>query len=131
MMMEELIQELRQDWFPNVSDAGLDRVIELLDSASPFLIHGSFTGILPMGCLATHIAWHHPLTCDWTTDAGIMWLSRVAKLNPATSRVIRAWDQSSSVDWELRDALLREFRAERDRRQPPPAMVAPLALQTV
>ncbi len=110
------LNELREEWFPHITSAGLDRIIELLEKQSPLLIHGSFARAVPMGCLATHIAWHHPTTCQWTMEAGIMWLSRIAGLNPATSQVIRAWDSSSAHDWELRSQLLREFRAERERR---------------
>ena len=78
-------------WLPNITDAGLDRLIELLEKGSPLLIHGCFTAV-PMGCLATHAAWHHPRTAHLTLDAGITWLHRVAGLNPATSHVIREWD---------------------------------------
>ena len=35
-----------------------------------------------------------------------MWLSRVARLNPATSAVILAWDCDGIADFELRSALL-------------------------
>jgi len=117
MMSTSCMQELRDSWFPHVTDSGLDRVIELLEKGSPLLIHGAFTRALPMGCLATHIAWHHPSTCQWTMEAGIMWLSRVAHLNPATSQIIRAWDNSGLHDWELRNDLLTAFREERERRQ--------------
>lgn len=117
MAQSPYLQELKEDWFPHVSDSGLDRVIELLDKASPLLIHGAFTRAVPMGCLATQIGWHHPTTCQWTMEAGIMWLSRVAGLNPATSKVIRAWDAASPHDWEFRQELLQAFREERERRQ--------------
>jgi hypothetical protein len=110
------MQELRDRWFPAMTDAGLHRVIELLEKGSPLLIHGAFNRVVPMGCLATHVAWHHPSTCQWTMEAGIMWLSRVAGLNPATSHVIRAWDNSNAMDWEFRNQLLNEFKAERERR---------------
>ncbi|MCE9533557.1 MAG: hypothetical protein K8T89_20900 [Planctomycetes bacterium] len=117
MNHDAVLHELRDQWFPNVTDCGIDRVIELLEKGSPLLIHGSFTKVLPMGCLATHIAWHHPITCQWTMEAGIMWLSRVAGMNPATSQVIRAWDSSGPHDWELRNSFLNAFREERDRRR--------------
>jgi hypothetical protein len=117
MMHSTYQQELKDEWFPHVTDAGLDRLIELLERGSPLLIHGAFTKAVPMGCLATHIGWHHPSTCQWTMEAGIMWLSRVARLNPATSQVIRAWDSAGPHDWELRQGLLEAFRGERDRRQ--------------
>ncbi len=117
MMHSTYLRELRDDWFPHVTDAGIDRLIELLEKGSPLLIHGAFNKTVPMGCLATHIAWHHPHTCQWTMEAGIMWLSRVAGLNPATSQVIRAWDSAGPHDWELRQGLLEAFRDERQRRQ--------------
>ena len=117
MMQSPYLQELRDEWFPHVTDNGLDRVIDLLQKASPLLIHGAFTRAVPMGCLATHIAWHHPRTCQWTMEAGIMWLSRVAGLNPATSQMIRAWDSSGPHDWKLRSELLAAFVEERERRQ--------------
>jgi len=71
---------------------------------------------VPMGCLATQIAWHHPQTEHLTIEAGVTWLTRVARLNPATSRVILAWDHRGLHDWELRDGLLSECRAESRRR---------------
>ncbi|HEX3147399.1 MAG TPA: hypothetical protein VHR66_04905 [Gemmataceae bacterium] len=111
------LQELRDNWFPHTTDAGLDRLISLLESGSPLLIHGAFTRALPMGCLATHIAWNHPETADYQLDAGIAWLTHVAGLNPATSHVIRAWDCGGQTDWELRQALLTACREERDSRQ--------------
>jgi hypothetical protein len=117
MMPATYLQELRLEWFPHVTDTGLNRLIELLEKGSPLLIHGAFTRAVPMGCLATHIAWHHPATCQWTMEAGIMWLSRVAGLNPATSQVIRAWDSTSPLDWQFRQELLIAFREERERRQ--------------
>jgi len=120
MSQAPYLQELRDCWLPHVSDAGLDRVIDLLEKGSPLLIHGAFTRAVPMGCLATHIAWHHPETCQWTLEAGIMWLSRVAGLNPATSHVIRAWDCNGLNDWEFRNDLLAAFRAEHDRRRAEP-----------
>jgi hypothetical protein len=110
------LQELQDEWFPHITDSGLERIIELLDRSSPLLIHGAFTRAVPMGCLATHIGWHHPRTCRWTAEAGIMWLSRVAGMNPATSKVILAWDSSGQHDRELRADLLEAFRAERERR---------------
>jgi hypothetical protein len=117
MHLAPCLKELRDGWFPHTTDAGLDRLIQLLESGSPLLIHGAFTRALPMGCLATHIAWHHPATEELSVDAGIAWLSRVAGLNPATSQVIRAWDCAGRYDWELRSALLTACNEERDRRR--------------
>ena len=118
MTFAPCLNELRDEWFPHTTDAGLDRLISLLESGSPLLIHGAFTRAMPMGCLATHIAWHHPETADYTLDAGIAWLTRVAGLNPATSQVIRAWDCGGQTDWELRQALVSACKEERDRRSP-------------
>ena len=110
------LRELRSCWFPHTTDDGLERIIELLEKGSPLLVNGSFTKALPQGCLATHIAWHHPRTARLNVEAGITWLARVAKLNPATSHVIRAWDLGGCQDWELRAELLDACKEERDRR---------------
>jgi hypothetical protein len=112
------LAEFRTAWLPNVTDAGLVRVIELLEKASPLLIHGAFTRAIPMGCLASHIAWQHPATAHLQIEAGVEWLTRVARLNPATSGVILEWDRLGVHDWELRDALLAACREERVRRTP-------------
>jgi hypothetical protein len=111
MLSQESRRELQSSWLPNISEAGLDRLIDLLEKGSPLLIHGSFTRVLPMGCLATHIAWNHPRTAHLTMDAGICWLNHVAGLNPATSHVIREWDRAGENDGEIRDELLAIFRA--------------------
>lgn len=112
----DFVRELHDRWLPNVSDSGLDRLIDLLEKGSPMLVHGRFTSALPMGCLASHIGWHHPAVCHRTGDAGILWLTRVAKLNPATSKVIRSWDSHGPQDWSFRSELtdlLRTARAAR------------------
>jgi hypothetical protein len=76
------------------------------------LIHGCFAKSVPMGCLATHLAWNHPRTAHLTTDAGITWLHRVAGLNPATSLVIHEWDRRGPRDLVLREDLLAVLREE-------------------
>jgi hypothetical protein len=119
MLSRESVCELRSLWLPNITDAGLDRLIGLLEQGSPLLVHGSFTRALPMGCLATHAAWHHPRTAHLTVDAGINWLHRVAGLNPATSNVIREWDCAGPQGLEVRFDLLRLFKEERDARRQP------------
>jgi hypothetical protein len=122
MLTAECLHEFRSAWLPHITDAGLDRLIELLAEGSPFLIHGCFSKVVPMGCLATHIAWHHPQTCQLTQDAGVTWLHRVAGLNPATSHVLRAWDRQGVRDLELCADLLSLFRRERkERRRTKPA----------
>src|SRR5437763_15094677 len=117
MLSTECIQELRTAWLPNITDDGLDRIIELLEKDSPLLIHGSFTRAVPQGCLATHVAWNHPRTAHLTLEAGITWLHRVAGLNPATSYVVREWDCRGSQNWAVRSELLAIFREERQHRQ--------------
>jgi len=113
MLSQECRRELLTSWLPNITHAGLDRLIDLLEKGSPLLIHGSFTRVLPMGCLATHIAWNHPHTDHLTVDAGICWLNHVARLNPATSHVIREWDRVGENDFELRRELLAILKAHR------------------
>jgi len=117
MLSQECVQELQSSWLPNLTEPGLSRLIELLEKSSPLLIHGCFTKAMPMGCLATHAAWHHPFTAHLTLDAGITWLYHVAGLNPATSHIIKEWDRRGSQDWELRSDLLGYFKQERDARQ--------------
>lgn len=116
MLSTECLRELRSAWLPHITDAGLERLIELLEKGSPLLIHGCFSKAVPMGCLATHVAWNHPQTACYTVDAGINWLHRVAGLNPATSCVIREWDRRGAQDFEMRTDLIAVFRAERCRR---------------
>jgi hypothetical protein len=114
MLSEECLRELRGSWLPNITDDGLDRLIDLLEHDSPLLIHGSFSRATPMGCLATHVAWRHPCTSRFHDDAGIQWLSGVAGLNPATSEVIRAWD--GRRPWEVRRDMMAILLEERRRR---------------
>jgi hypothetical protein len=113
MLSPDCDRELRSSWLPNITDAGLDRLIDLLEKGSPLLIHGCFTRAVPMGCLATHVAWNHPRTAHLTLDAGITWLHNVAGLNPATSHVIRNWDCRGADNWEVRRDLLAVFTEER------------------
>ena len=112
MSFATCVKELREGWFPHTTDSGLKRLIGLLESGSPLLVHGAVTKSLPMGCLATHIAWHHPVTNRMTHDAGVIWLSHIAGLNPATSVVIRAWDEGGQSNWDLRNVILDACREE-------------------
>jgi hypothetical protein len=122
MLPPECLRELRTAWLPNMTDVGLDRLIDLLEKGSPLLIHGCFTRSVPMGCLATQIAWNHPRTAHLTLDAGITWLHRIAGLNPATSHVLREWDRCGINNLELRADLLELFRKEQQlRREHKPA----------
>ena len=116
MLSPECLGELRSAWLPNTTDTGLERLIHLLERGSPLLIHGCFTRAVPMGCLATHIAWHHPRTAHLTGEAGITWLHRVAGLNPATSYVLREWDRRGAHDLDLRGELLAVLREEQRAR---------------
>jgi hypothetical protein len=117
MLSPESLKELQSAWLPNITDAGLHRLIDLLEKGSPLLIHGCFTRAVPMGCLATQAAWHHPRTAHLTLDAGITWLHRVASLNPATSHVLRDWDRRGRHDWEVRSDLLQIFKEEVNARR--------------
>jgi hypothetical protein len=116
------LTEFRTAWLPNVSDTGLSRLVGLLESGSPLLIRGAFTKAVPMGCLASHIAWNHPETRRLgDADAGVLWLTRVARLNPATSAVILAWDREGPLDRDLVAGLLSACRDEQARRAADPA----------
>ena len=116
MPSDAAMAEFRARWLPNIADAGLARLAELLDAASPLLVHGAFTKAIPMGCLASHIAWNHPATSHLHDEAGVCWLTRVARLNPATSAVILEWDQQGVHDRELRAELAGLCRQELARR---------------
>jgi hypothetical protein len=118
------LTEFRTAWLPNVSDTGLSRLVEMLESGNPLLIRGAFTRAVPMGCLASHIAWNHPATRDLgDEEAGVMWLTRVARLNPATSAVILTWDREGPLDRDLLAGLLTACRDEQARRSAEPAGV--------
>jgi len=117
MLSPETCKELQTAWLPNITDAGLNRLIDLLEKGSPLLIHGCFTRSVPMGCLASQAAWHHPRTAHLTLDAGITWLHRVAGLNPATSHVLRDWDRRGRHDFEVRSELLHHLKQELQARQ--------------
>ncbi len=116
MLAPDCVGELKSSWLPNLTESGLNRLIEMLEKGSPLLIHGCFTRSNSMGCLASHAAWHHPQTAHLNQEAGIAWLNRVAGLNPATSRVIQAWDERGAHDWEVRNELLAYLKEERQHR---------------
>ncbi len=117
MLTPACLSELKEVWLPHITDAGLDRLIDLLEKGSPLLIHGSFTRAVPQGCLATQIAWNHPRTSHLGHEAGIVWLGRVAGQNPAQSAVIRDWDAGGKCDWQIRADLLEVLKEARQRRQ--------------
>ncbi len=112
MMSVKSRSEFESQWLPHVSERGLNRLVELLESGSPLLIHGAFTKACAMGCLATHIGWHHPATRSYSDDAGVLWLTRIAGLNPATSAVVLEWDRAGAGDWHLRSGLSTACRRE-------------------
>src|SRR5215212_4638211 len=117
MLSAECLRELRSAWLPNLTDAGLARLLSLLEKGSPFLVSGCFVRSIPMGCLASHAAWNHPETEHLNLEAGVTWLHGVAGLNPATSRVLREWDSRGPCDLDLRSDLVAEFRDELLRRE--------------
>lgn len=129
MSTADALAEFRSAWLPHVTDDGLNRLIDLLEKASPLLIHGTFARVPPMGCLASHVAWNHPKTCRHDHDAGIVWLAKVAGLNPATSALILAWDRYGAGDFQLRSDLLAACREERSARRcgPPCSRLADYA----
>lgn len=133
MLSANSLLEFETQWLPHVTEPGLNRLIELLESGSPLLIHGAFTRACPMGCLATHIAWHHPATRNANSEeAGVLWLTRIAGLNPATSSVILEWDRIGAADWHLRSGLVEACRREAAARneEPPVDVEALCELQT-
>jgi len=116
MTGDDAMHEFQTVWLPNIADAGLRRLSDLLQSSSPLLIHGAFTRAIPMGCLASHVAWNHPDTEHLNEEAGACWLTKIAGLNPATSAVILAWDRGGLHDRQLRGEIHAACRAELDRR---------------
>jgi hypothetical protein len=121
MLSPECLGELRSAWLPNITDTGLSRLLDLLEKGSPLLVSGCFTRTIPMGCLASQVAWNHPATAHLSVEAGIAWLHQVAGLNPATSAVLREWDRRGVADLDLRADLVAELRAESTRRQARPS----------
>lgn len=131
MLSAECVRELRAAWLPNMTDAGLARLMELLEKNSPLLVHGCFTKAVPMGCLATHVGWNHPRTAHLTLDAGVTWLNRVAGLNPATSHLIREWDARGPHSFAVRAELLAMLHEEQRARQVALPRAAPALLVEV
>ena len=61
------------------------------------------------------------LAVAWTVSVAailvlILWLTRVAGLNPATSKVIIDWDQCGPQAWSFRTELCDLLREEREAR---------------
>jgi hypothetical protein len=117
MASNTAITEFRTAWLPHITDAGLRRLVDLLGKGNALLIHGAFTRLMPMGCLASHIAWNHPRTRGLEHEAGVVWLSKVAGLNPALSAVILAWDRAGNADFDLRADLYEACVGEQERRR--------------
>lgn len=113
------LAEFRTAWLPHIPDSALLRLVELIDKASPLLIHGAFARAIPQGCIASQIAWHHPATEHLTIEAGVAWLTKIAKLNPATSVFLVEWDRVGLTDWNFRQALLKSCTDELERRTLP------------
>lgn len=108
----DALVEFRDTWLPHATTGGILRLMELLQKESPFLIHGQFTKAPPVGCLASHIAWWHPETTQMEEDAGIVWLTRIAGLNPATSKMLVRWDDGGAMDRNFRREILDACRDE-------------------
>jgi hypothetical protein len=108
-------RELEQRWLPNLTDAALQRLIDLLGRGDPRLIQRNWSDAGVRGCLATHVAWNDPRTERLGDYAGAMWLQRVAGVPNETSTVVRDWDLAAHdpwESWELRGDLLRLLREE-------------------
>ncbi|QEL18466.1 hypothetical protein [Limnoglobus roseus] len=116
MSLSSAVKEFRARWLPNATSNGLTRMVSLLEQGSPLLIHGAFSRCASQGCLATHLAWHHPQTQALHAEAGVVWLTKIARMNPATSALLLEWDRSGVHNWELREDLLSECRQELERR---------------
>jgi len=126
MLTPECLGELRSAWLPNITDAGLLRLIDLLEKGSPLLIHGCFTRAVPMGCLATHVAWNHPRTAHLNHSLTVIALlqssldfekgGEVARqlerfYNVFRGRVLEASIKSSP---EILQDIIAQFRMMRD-----------------
>lgn len=129
MLSQGCLQELQNHWLPHITEPALNRLVDLIEKNSPLLIHGSFTQAIPQGCLATHVGWNHPKTAHLEYDAGIVWLQRVAGLNPSHSQVIREWDCNGPENWSVRQDLLILLKEEQKRRllNPSPNTSSPSA----
>ena len=116
MLSSRVVEELRRSWLPNMTDSGLMRVIELLEKGSPILIQGDWCHGPVMGCLASHAAWHHPMTMRLGADAGGVWLAFIVGIDPRESQVLQSWDCSAPHDWQTRAELCAIFREELESR---------------
>src|SRR4051812_10263317 len=128
MLSAECLRELRSAWLPNLTDAGLARLLNLLEKGSPFLVSGCFVRSIPMGCLASHAAWNHPETEHLNLEAGVTWLHGVGGRTPPTSLVWREGDSRAPCARALRSAPAAKSRDELPPRNPPPPRRARPAL---
>jgi len=72
MLSNECLNEFRNVWLPNMTDRGLDRLIDLLEKGQPSFDPRQFRAASPQGCLATQIAWNHPVTAHLTMEAHLL-----------------------------------------------------------
>ena len=118
------IQEFRDRWLPNATDEGLNELLELLDNESPMLMRRHWTtktndvSDFAIGCLATHVAWHHPKTEHLHAAAGFEWLRQVVGLDTRAepSYVINAWDRGEPMAPVLVELIKEELQRRADRR---------------
>ena len=123
MLNHECVRELEQSWLPNITDSGLERIIDLLRKDSPLLIHGCFTKAVPMG-----VAWRRTLpgiilSRNIARSMPAFIVSTTSHLNPATSLIIREWDARGRNNWDLhgfdrsfdRELRQRKMEASSDR----------------
>ena len=117
MLSPECLGEFRGSWLPHITDAGLDRLIDLLEHGSPLLIHGCFTKAVPMGCLASHVALEPPehLPFDPGRRYYLATQSRIAQSSDVA--LLREWDQRGICDLEMRSDLIDILSKERSTRQ--------------
>jgi hypothetical protein len=136
MLSDKAIHELETAWLPNITDAGLEYLARLLETASPYLIRrawaSNFVNHAPefdiadaaIGCIATHAGWHHPATLCMHGNAGHTWLTTIAGVESERSAVLQEWDGDAPVEAELAYILRQEQRRRRaisgnSGRQPP------------
>ena len=112
-MRSVVMRELYLDWLPNITDEGLERLIELLSTQSPQLLHGSFIDDDDGGCLAEHAGRHHDL-CGDRKFPGLAFAMLVTEAR--ASAVITEWDKG---DPRFAEELLRAFQNELVLRQRP------------
>lgn len=126
------VEELHAHWLPNLSDAALTRLSDLLSGRESLLVQCRWTQAGAAGCLATHAGWNDRRTAHLDSNAGPAWLTE-AGIFPG-SHVVAEWDAAAPhayQSWELRSELLQVLRGEQQRRrhavvqeQPQPAEIS-------